>query len=1387
MGPDFGDGDESSIDENGHGTEVANTIEQFWVTNGLLDGRIVSIKATQGSSADATLGAIASSLNWVLQNHQGYGIDAINISLGFGSSSKGTPISLLEPYFKLLEEAGVFIAIAAGNDYGPNSSEGISSLAASQYVTAVGATWDRNAGYQSFSTGAIDYSTGSDRIASFSQRDEGLDIFAPGGAIVTKDINGNLVVRSGTSYAVAQVTAGAAIIRAMADEAGVVITPSEIRELLRSTGRMIFDGDDEDDNVPNTYRYYPLLDTQAAISEMRRRINAFDVVAVVQPQGMLTSEPLPGPDLVNQVKPSSDIFAYTPSVSIQGNSGLGDPVDPWSLTGNATVSDTTLRLDEHSQLISGAQRTYTLDPSKNSFQFQLHNLFLNENGPDQAPDAFEVALRSGSTFVNRVAALGGTDALLNIQADGRYYAGPGVTVVGTELRSGVLDLTKAIDVTVDVSQVASGTEASLSFDLIGFGIASSSVQIDLPEGEQIPNNSIAGFVYVDANNNGLFDSGELPISGVTVALSGTETRTTTTTSDGSYRFLGLIDGTYTVSESQPAGFNDGQESAGQPLLGVVQNDRFVGLVLSGNNTQAINYNFGELAIAQVTHSLGGFVYVDANDNGLFDTGEQPLSGVTITLSGDANRTLTTNASGAYLFTALPSGNYTLTETQPAGYNDGRETQGTPALGTVGNDQFVNIELAGSSIAAVNYNFGERSIVVQPSNSISGFVYVDANDNGVFDSGELPISGASLSLTGPVNRSTTTGTDGSYRFTALPDGVYSVTENQVAGFADGKETQGQPALGTVENDRFVGLNLSGNVALVNYNFGEREIVVVQNNSISGSVYVDVNNNGLFEATELGIAGVVIELTGPRNLTVVTDASGNYRFASLPDGTYTVTQQQPSGYNDGRETQGTPALGTVGNDQFTVLSLIGGATQLSNYNFGELPIANAASSISGHVYIDFDQNGLYSGEIGLRVVEIRLTGPVNRTVLTDENGFYIFRDLPAGSYSLFEVQPAPYDDGQESLGNLGGTILPDGFSDILLDGTNVGTGYNFGEFLRPRPSINSIGGIVYLDINNNGVRDAVELVVPNVQITLSGAVVSTTFTAEDGTYVFNDLPDGVYSVVETHPVDFLDGIDSVGTGGGGTAGNDRIDGILLEKSASAINYNFAERGLLQPNKTHLLASTPPAEQIIREKMLGLSRSALSDNDTLPGVGHNPHFSLDVSSDGYVSPLDALLVINVLNSQSPNAPRGQRGYTAADSVYVDTNGDGLVSPMDVLLVINYLNYEAIQRVRGEGESSAIDTTAYSSVQVELDIDLRSTFATLAPIVERTDMVWGEEESLYADAVETLDSTPDWNSSVQWQPTQDRQSVHDEAMLDMLQEQEPSDSGDDDLMVEVNSSQLR
>ncbi len=107
------------------------------------------------------------------------------------------------------------------------------------------------------------------------------------------------------------------------------------------------------------------------------------------------------------------------------------------------------------------------------------------------------------------------------------------------------------------------------------------------------------------------------------------------------------------------------------------------------------------------------------------------------------------------------------------------------------------------------NTATLDLRVGPPVSFAGVVYVDTNDNGVQDSGEVGIGGVTITLTktnGPVTFSltATTAADGSYSFAetegmnVLPAGTYTLTETPPIYFVDGKDTpgmRGPPSLRT----------------------------------------------------------------------------------------------------------------------------------------------------------------------------------------------------------------------------------------------------------------------------------------------------------------------------------------------------------------------------------------------------------------------------------------------------------------------------------------------------------------------------------------------------------------------------------------------------------------
>ena len=111
------------------------------------------------------------------------------------------------------------------------------------------------------------------------------------------------------------------------------------------------------------------------------------------------------------------------------------------------------------------------------------------------------------------------------------------------------------------------------------------------------------------------------------------------------------------------------------------------------------------------------------------------------------------------------------------------------------------------------------------------------------------------------------------------------------------------------------------------------------TISGRVFIDVNDNGVQDVGEDPIENVEITLTGNDLLgaittqVVFTDANGDYSFTGLAQGTYTVTEEQPYPYREGQVVVGVNATADLGVNSFTNL-ILGASTDATGFNFAEL---------------------------------------------------------------------------------------------------------------------------------------------------------------------------------------------------------------------------------------------------------------------------------------------------------------------------------------------------------------------------------------------------------------------------------------------------------------------
>lgn len=245
-----------------------------------------------------------------------------------------------------------------------------------------------------------------------------------------------------------------------------------------------------------------------------------------------------------------------------------------------------------------------------------------------------------------------------------------------------------------------------------------------------------------------------------------------------------------------------------------------------------------------------------------------------------------------------------------------------------------------------------------------------------------------------------------------------------------------------------------------------VAVLTHVQFGGTVFADRDNDGIFDPADgdAGIPGVSIRLLDQGGSPVATATSGtdgSYLLdLNLSPRTYTIVEEQPDGLLDGQDVPG--ALGgTVDNtgdsDAITNIEVHAGDRDAPGYNFAELQ----PSRIQGLVWEDFNDDGEVDfGEKAIAGASIRLMGTDDRGQLVDRvmdtkvEGIFEFVGLrPSGAagYTLNEVQPLGFVDGEESLGRVNGVptglAANDVFSAIQmpLPGSD-GLNYNFGE--RPQ---------------------------------------------------------------------------------------------------------------------------------------------------------------------------------------------------------------------------------------------------------------------------------------------------------------------------------------------------
>lgn len=207
--------------------------------------------------------------------------------------------------------------------------------------------------------------------------------------------------------------------------------------------------------------------------------------------------------------------------------------------------------------------------------------------------------------------------------------------------------------------------------------------------------TITGRVLADTNND---NTGDSPLSGVTIELkdtNGDTVDTTTTDSNGDYSFEYVTPGTYNVVQTNLTGYGDVSEVDGGDDSDNADNGitNSIPVTLAANETDSGN-NF----VDEQLGTISGTVLEDTNNDNI---GDSPLSGVTIELldengnpidsdpntTGIQPTTTTTNSNGNYSFTNVAPGTYQVVETDPAGYVSVKDSDSN------GNNNLVDVTLA----------------------------------------------------------------------------------------------------------------------------------------------------------------------------------------------------------------------------------------------------------------------------------------------------------------------------------------------------------------------------------------------------------------------------------------------------------------------------------------------------------------------------------------------------------------------------------------------------------------------------------------------------------------------------------------------------------------------
>ena len=678
---------------------------------------------------------------------------------------------------------------------------------------------------------------------------------------------------------------------------------------------------------------------------------------------------------------------------------------------------------------------------------------------------------------------------------------------------------------------------------------------------------IDGLLDVD-ESNGIDSADDAQLSRAVIA-------STVTDSNGDYSFTGLPNASYAVAVTDTGAILAGFDiTSGTDVQSAVV-----------NNADVADVDFG-YAKDEATASISGEVWIDqvgqnGITNGIADDPEPNLSAVTVYLcsspiaaggaclgvSPELIATTTTNPQGEYAFTGLSTGSY-IVYTEPTDIPAGLDLTVDPAVVPLSEGESVE-----------DVDVGYESTV--NTGVLAGFVWMDVNSDGIYQSGEAPIGGVEISVingNGGIFDTAVTAADGSWIITNIADPA--TLSPQSVGYDEGdippELDSAQPTnLGLGNNNYIIDLANDSDFNIANLDFGFPPNPTENFGSIAGTIYSDIDEDGDYlEAADNELQRVTINLLDSANPLVViatteTDVNGEYSFEGLSSGNYVLTITDYNGItrdlNPNETIPVSNVINTASANSADYVLIDRDAGFVADQRLG---------SIGNKFFFDENANGQFDeGEPGVSGITIQcwedtdasetpnnpggVTNPPQRgvdnllrTVVTDENGEYYCTSLPSGQYIVMVAESEGLNEGDDGTDVLieSPNVVDDNYAkpwtyalttnspnytaDFGILGRNTISGTVFVEDeALVEPDGNGVVTPTELDGTPGGVSAddgaaAVVVVLYRQRSNGSYASFRTTMTDADGDYLFDRLPSGSYRVEVRQTGSVIDGYGQTG---------------------------------------------------------------------------------------------------------------------------------------------------------------------------------------------------------------------------------------------------------------------